>query len=357
MAEDKILSAVDGNTGGGGNGGNTAGNGNTAGTGNTTGTGNTSSNSGPSVAGLDSIMIAITAYLAVSSMVPSYEDVVEIYVDKKMGFDKLEEKAIAANPDEDPAEVKAMVKEERKNMVEYYTKGAGKEDLEKKYNDLKVATTNSLKSIKQLPADVAKAITESVMPPVVGPVAPNPVSAALKVYNHFARIKRIVDTIMVSMLTMLTAIKILGLEKEPWVAQIISPVAGPLSAIQGQLDKKQKEMDEATSDVGDQYKAVDPDGKEITGNQIEDIARDKYQMLGAWPYDKETKKKVKKMIKEKKPYNTEIDGEWGDIFNDYNKWLVDVEKGKVKVSNASAIGNSVETVISGYSLGPNGPSN
>ena len=34
-----------------------------------------------------------------------------------------------------------------------------------------------------------------------------------------------------------------------------------------------------------------------------------------------------------------------------------VEKGKVKVSNASAIGNSVETVISGYSLGPNGPSN
>lgn len=355
------------NTGGTGSTGNTGGStgGNTGGSGGATGSGGGSTGgSGNSI--IDSLMEIIMIYLAISSMIPSYEDVVEIYLDNKMGFKDLEEKIKETNPDEDPDVIKEKVKEERKNMVEYYTNGPGREDLEKKYNDLKVAVSDSLKSIGQLPKDIAKAAAEAAMPPVLGPVAPNPISTVLKIYNHFSRIKKVVDTIAVSTLVLLTAIKVLGLEKEAFVDKIIVPIKTGLAAIQGQLDKEQEKADKETQDVGDFYITEDPDGNEVTGNDLELIAMNRYEILSTWPLDKESKKRVEKM---KNSGKTAENVAWGTLFWDYNKWLIEVEKKPwlVNYNNGQNIPTSIPSYTSGtgipnyqqpgYYSGPGGPSN
>lgn len=279
------------------------------------------SNNIPPSTNLEVINNAIVTYLSISSMVPSYDDIVPLYVDNKLGFKDLKERAKKNNPDQDSEEVEKKVDEVRAETIKYFKEGAGREELENKYNELKSAVTNSVKSIKQLPTNIAQAVAESVMPPVLGPIGPNPASWVLKSYNHFVRIKRVIDTILVSMLGVITAVKLLGLQDEDWVNKIIDPVASPLKAIQEQLNSKEKEFEDEANKDNDGYIDQDPTGDIISGKEIKELAASTYKIYGEWPLSGDAKKIVRKMKKGKSPY-TEEDEEYGEMFWDYHKWLI-----------------------------------
>lgn len=321
--------------GGGGNNMNTDQTAQTQGGGNAAiggGTDNTSGSSGSSGTGftgveLGGLAVAIAGLTALSNgFLPDDEDLLEIFMNKKMGFDKLEEKATAENPDVDPEKIKDMVAEQRVKVKEHL-KGPGKAAFKDKVDSLKQEIKKIIDGAAEIAVEVTASTTEATMPPVLGPVGPNPISVVIKFSLVIIRIMGKVGLILAGVVAALKLMDELGLSDNP-AAEKIKEAAKPVLEIQDKLkelaNKFKKDAEDAEDGYIDQHPQAGedniPDNAKITGMELKAEAASKYGINDEWPLKKKNRKMVNKMIKEKDGY-TEADAEWGQAFWDYHTFL------------------------------------
>jgi hypothetical protein len=243
--------SVDSNSGAGGGGGNST----TAslGTGSTSGSSGSSGNSSSSTStppnqNVEYLKNSIDAYLGTSIMGYAFEDIISVYVDKKLGFETAEQEYLENNKDLTPDEVqdvKKAMKEEKEAAIETFKSGTSKDELKKKFNEFKSSAFEVGKAVKSVPTEFVKVISESIMPNVIGPVGPNPFSSVLKAYNGIARLKRSIDTIFISTQVLITSAEAIGIDKTPQFNAFISPFANGLRTLQttiGNIKNKEEEM-------------------------------------------------------------------------------------------------------------------
>lgn len=228
----------------------------------------------------------ITNYLGATLAVFTFNKVVEIYVNQKLGFAKLKEEYKKNNPDADPDKVDAAVEEETAAAVAEFTEEgtASNEELKKKYDDFKIAATDALKNVQQLSKEFIKSSTEAVMPNVVGPVAPNPFSVALKIYNAISRFKRLLDRVIISMQIFMTAAKALGINETDEYDEFMALVAGPIKAVNDLISKKEAdsaatlELEEAMATAKKEYKQISyDDSYYLDGNAVEKMIGEEFE--------------------------------------------------------------------------------
>ena len=228
----------------------------------------------------------IDNYLKFAFAAFTFDKVAEEYVNRKLGFAELKEKYKKDNPDIDPDKVDEAVEEERKATVEEFTEEgtASNEELKKKYDDFKIAATDALKNVQQLSKEFIKSSTEAVMPNVVGPVAPNPFSVALKIYNVISRFKRLLDRVIISMQIFMTAAKALGINETDEYDDFMALVAVPIKAVNDLISKKEAdsaaalELEEAMAAAKKEYKQISyDDSYYLDGNAVEKMISEEFE--------------------------------------------------------------------------------
>ena len=252
---------------------------------------------------------AIDTYLGASAIatVLNQIDIVEIYVDYKLGFAKLKEEYKKKNPDVDPDKVDEAVDEERASAVKEFKKEGSptKADLQKKYDDLRLSASEAQKNISNILQEFLKTTTEAAMPNVVGPIAPNPFSISLKLYNGLSKLKKILDRVTISMKVLMTAVESLGLDQLPADHQfskaynsLLGIIAGPLKTIQSNIAKSEADnaedmfVGEAINKFKENYWVDNfDDSGRINGKAIEEFTRDD-QDIYEWPLNKSSRNKL-----------------------------------------------------------------
>ena len=201
--------------------------------------------SGDDMSDAEFVESVVKTYLAFSQIpniaIPAYEQLVELYVDNKLGFAKLKEKYKKDNPDVDPDEVDKAVDEERKAAVDEFNKdgSVAKDELKKKYDDFQSALAQMNKDLKSLLKESAKVIAEAFMPTTIGLGAPNPLSIVLKLYNGLVKIKKILDRVFTAMALFIGTSKALGLDGTQGYNDIMSYIANLLRPIQNLIAKQE----------------------------------------------------------------------------------------------------------------------
>lgn len=245
----------------------------------------------------ETVKIAIDKYLAASTIALTFEQLVPLYVDNKLGFSKLAAEYKKANPDEDAKDIDDVVKVERDNTIKEFSEGFSKDELKKKFDDFKLSASEAQTAMSGVVKEFSKVIAESAMPNVVGPVAPNPFSIALKLFNGIARVKKLVDRTVISMRIFMTAAEALGLDKTDEYEKLMGIVAGPLKAIQSTIAKKEAESTEdlelaqALEDAKKGYTALTRDGQKQNGIDIEKVIAEEFSIY-EWPLNFKSKKQI-----------------------------------------------------------------
>ena len=119
---------------------------------------------------------AITAYLAVGAILPGDDFIMDLYMDNKLGFKTIEKDLEEANPEVDKKTIKDLVKAE-KEKTKAFLQGPGKAAFKDKLDQLKIEIKDMQSTMGSVAQEVTMSITDAFMPPVVGPVAPNPLSS------------------------------------------------------------------------------------------------------------------------------------------------------------------------------------
>lgn len=243
----------------------------------------------------------IDSYLELSFKAYTFEKVVELYIDNKLGFKKLEKEYTDANPEEDKAEVKQAVEEAREEAIKDFTEGASKDELKAKYDNFKINAANIRKNAGNIVKDFTKDFTEAAMPTSLGPVSPNPYSILLKLYNAIVRIKRHFDFIIVSMRLFMTAAESLGLDKTDEYKRLINVVAVPLKNLEAAISRKEKDneaemaMAEMFEEAKKKYVALTMTGDKQNGLDVERVIAEEFQLY-EWPLGIWQKKKISDAI-------------------------------------------------------------
>ena len=326
MADEKVLnengvpmsdglggaeSSTDTNTGQGGGSASTAVSTTESGTTGSTTTTKSGSNSSDSTDNENAKIVkeAINTYLGASAIAEVLKriDIVEIYVDYKLGFAKLKEDYKKENPDIDPDEIDKAVDAERTYAVEKFKEEGSptKADLQKKYDDLRLSASEAQKNISNILQEFLKTTTEAAMPNVVGPIAPNPFSISLKLYNGLSKLKKILDRVTISMKVLMTAVEALGLDQLPADHEfskayngLLGIIAGPLKTIQSNIAKSEADnaedmfVGEAINQFKENYWVDNfDDSGRINGKAIEEFTRDD-QDIYEWPLNKSSRNKL-----------------------------------------------------------------
>ena len=227
--------------GGGATGGGTAGQ-TTSGT-----SSSTSGTSGSSAIGTmtdaELVQSVVTKYLALSAIGLTYEQLVPLYVDNKLGFAKLKQEYKKANPDMDPKEVDAAVDEERQAAIDEFNKdgSASKDELKAQFNEFESSVAKVKKDLGSIAAEFSKTIGEALMPTTIGLGAPNPLSITLKLFNGITKIKKILDSVFAALSVFMISAKALGLDDTDGYNEIMTAVATPLRVIQGLISKQESD--------------------------------------------------------------------------------------------------------------------
>lgn len=301
----------------------------------------------------------IDDYLKLSFAAFTFEKVVEIYVDQKLGFAKLKEEYKEANPDVDPNEIDAAVDEERKNAIQQFNDAdsSARDELKKKYDDFKVAAVDAKKNVTQLSKEFTKGATEAVMPNVVGPVAPNPFSVALKVYTLISNFKRLLDRVIISMQIFMTAAKALGINETEEYDQFMAIVATPIKAVNDLISKKEADsaevlaLEEAISKAKKEYKTPSFDGSyDLDGAAVEKAIADEFELY-IWPLKTLQRKKLTDAIAfNKRSDRRNFRGRMGLAYDDwYRQTLKQLEDSSSNTGNVStgSTGGSSGATFSG----------
>ena len=257
MADEKVIgggggglntgdsSINDGTAGVGGGGGFGTSGQSTIGT--TTSTSGTAGTSGSSAIGTmtdaELVQSVVTKYLALSAIGLTYEQLVPLYVDNKLGFAKLKEDYKKANPDMDPKEIDNAVDEERQAAVDEFNKdgSASKDELKAKFNEFESSVAKVKKDLGSIAAEFSKTIGEAFMPTTIGLGAPNPLSITLKLFNGITKIKKILDSVFAALSVFMISAKALGLDDTDAYNSIMTAVATPLRVIQGLISKQESD--------------------------------------------------------------------------------------------------------------------
>lgn len=263
---------------------------------------------------------------------PTYETVLEIYVDEKLGFKKLREEAAEIaeeNPEMTEDELKAEIKKRRKEAIEYYL-NEGRQELEDIYNNLKAQVINFTKEIERIVKEILNKIKAILLPPVLGPIAPNPLSSLASFAALLLDIKARLDKIMTSLLVVMGFIKKLGLENNQFTTGFTSKVLTPINKMQkaiGSLSKKNDAAIEAEKAANvdntrydKYYTTVDPDGNETNGVAIREFAADRYNVYTI-PFDPETRVLVDNIRNAFFEY-TVGDIAWGQMIWDFDDFIL-----------------------------------
>ena len=296
----------------GSGGGSTSGNLNTSTTssgGNTGSTTSGSSNSGSSTSNTEYVKGAIDNYLGVSVLGFGIEKVIEIYVDEKLGFVKATEEYLEENKDlaeEEKQKVKDTIKEERDAAIKFFKEGFGKDEIKKKFDEFKSSAFQLKKEISAVPKEFTKAISEALMPNVIGPVGPNPLSIALKTFNSIARIKKVIDTVFISLQMFITVSEDLGIANTPQYNTFMGTIAGPLRALEAVMGNIKKEEEKQADNLELQAKIEEAkknwshphdSGKIMTATEVEELARDDRFKMFQFPLTEDNRKDLRKFVK------------------------------------------------------------
>lgn len=169
-----------------------------------------------------SIKQAIDSFLSAGSAgIPTYEDVVSIFVKNKFGINKLRE---------DPSLSKEEIDEEEQSIIEYYTKGDGKKPLESKYNELKVLLSQSKSQAKKIPSAISSAIATVALPSTIGIGVPNLIKEAVNLNTSKNQILSSIDLFLGSISKLLGLADELGLTELAAIKAIESIAAPIISA-------------------------------------------------------------------------------------------------------------------------------
>ena len=207
----------------------------------------TSGTSGSSAIGTmtdaELVQSVVTKYLALSAIGLTYEQLVPLYVDNKLGFAKLKEEYKKSNPDMDPKEIDNAVDEERQAAVDEFNKdgSASKDELKAKFNEFESSVAKVKKDLGSIAAEFSKTIGEAFMPTTIGLGAPNPLSITLKLFNGITKIKKILDSVFAALSVFMISAKALGLDDTDAYNSIMTAVATPLRVIQGLISKQESD--------------------------------------------------------------------------------------------------------------------
>jgi len=299
-----------GGGGGAGGGSSTQTSTNTPSTSGTSGTSGNSSTSGTDTfiqkeAEIDKIL---AKWMAASEAAISltFEQVVDLYLENKLGFGPngkdLKKKYKEANRDMDPAkideEVDAQLNATRK---EFTTSGSSaKDELQAKYNEFKSSSFEALGNLKKMTDELARTIANAYMPTSIGPVAPNPLSVALKLYVGLTALKKLIDRVVISMTVLMAAARSIGADKSPAYITFIDSIHSLLNPMMKQIEEKEKEGDNLKNAAKAQRLLAAKEGYSTTslvsGNtvsakELEEMARNEFGIY-IWPLDNKDRNKL-----------------------------------------------------------------
>lgn len=281
----------------------------TSGTSSTSGTSNTSGQNDFSQkeAEIDKIL---AKWMAISAIGLTFEQVVDLYLANKLGFgpngETLKKKYKEQNPDMDPDEIDKEVDEQLKSAKEEFTKpgSSAKEELQAKYNEFKSSSFEALGNLQKMAGELAKTIANAYMPTSIGPVAPNPLSVALKLYVGLTALKKLIDRVVIAMTMLMAAARAIGADKsEPYI-NFINAVHGLLNPMMKQIKEQEEEGDNLKNVAKAEYLlAAKKDYKVtslVTGNQIgskelEDMARNEFKIY-IWPLENKDLNKLHNIL-------------------------------------------------------------
>lgn len=283
---------------------------------------------------LAEVKSAIDSYLAsgVGNLILPYDQIVELYVDNVGGFKKIKEDAEKiAEENSDVVtkeEVNELIAEEREKAVEQLKDPASQvgKEFENKVNGLKAAVAEVKNTAAELGKELGKSIAEAIIPTSLGPVAPNPISSAIRLYINVTRIKRTVDSVLMVTSKTLGLIGELGLEETP-LAGSISAIAQPLISIKNQASSKSNNADAVgeNPDPAAGYEIIKKDytdnypnqsSQKINGIEIEKEVKSRYN--SNFPLKYKFKIYFNEIL-DKNKY-TEADKAWARAILKYNDW-------------------------------------
>jgi hypothetical protein len=214
--------------------GNSTGSGTPDGTGGNTGSTATTSSPSPFPPG-SNLSTALDSFLNKGGDgLPSYEDVVGIFIATKVGMDEIKRQ----NPQIADADFNAEID----SLKDYYMNGAGKEALEGMYKDLKAALGKAKETAVKLPITATQAIASSVLPGTIGIGVPNFAKMALDLKVNTGQIKEVINDFLVTVATVLKLAGQLGLSNSGPIKQL-GNIAQPLLKSAQKMDDAEKKAD------------------------------------------------------------------------------------------------------------------
>ena len=248
---------------------------------------------------------------------PSEEMVIALFVAVVAGFEQLEKEAekIAETEGVSKEEVKKTIKEQKDAFIKSM-KGAGKQYIKSKRDELKAMVAQMKSEATEIPKSIIKAVADAAMPTMITLGAPNPASSALRLYLSLMAIKRLVLSVLTLTSKILNLILELGLGSTPF-AGMVTAVVKPIMDLKKKLDDELNKADKAECEKATpkDYKVKDPEGKEITGLEVQAKLKS-WMNINTWPLTKYSKRKLKK--KAKNAADDSDDPIWVDIALGYS---------------------------------------
>jgi hypothetical protein len=321
---------------------------------------------------------AIDKYFGASALIFSFEMIVDIYIEKVLMFEALLQQYIkkaeeAGAKVEEIKQIKENFKKEKDALVEYYLHGPGKEELKKKFNELKFTIHQLKTTITSIPKDFAKMVAEATMPNVLGPVAPNPFSTVLKIYNGIVTIKRTLDAIFIALQTFISVAESLGVSKTKPFEEFMGVIATPLRALEGLFGKVKEKEESLSADLEMQGKIDEAkkgwsyphaNGKLMNAEQVEELARDDRFKMYQFPLTGGNRKDLKNFIKKDGTDWKARRADDAEIilkYDDWTNWMLAKLKnsqqaatsgGRVSTSNDAQLSGSTTLGTSEGAMGP-----
>lgn len=246
------------------------------------------------------VKTAIDTYLAagVGGLMLPVDQIIELYVENVGGFKEIKEQIEELREKYKDVitkeELDELIEEEKKKAIaKLKEEGAQvKKEIEDKINELKASITEIKNTAAELGKEMATALADALVPVSLGPVVPNPIHNAIRLYLNVVKVKRAVDLILAVTSRALGLIIGLGLEQTP-LAEGITRLVEPLLALKAQAESESGKAEAVGTDpnpaativaLRTKYEADYPGkpGVKINGLEIESKTREKYGagMLG-----------------------------------------------------------------------------
>jgi hypothetical protein len=309
---------------------------------------------------------SIDAYLGASVMGKSFTDVVEIYVDNKLGFKTTLQEYLDKNKDltkEEIQQVKDIIKAEKEEAIKNFKEGASKDELKKKFDEFKSTAFEVGRALKSVPTEFIKVVSESVMPNVIGPVGPNPFSIVLKAYNGIVKLKRAIDRIFISLQMFITAAEALGIDKTQEFNAFVSPIANGLRTLQSTINNIKNKEEENASNIELQAKIEEAKknwnytfaGRDWDAESVEELARGNLFKMYQFPLTEDNRKDLFK-AENKLDSNDAAKrqkAKWAHVIRKYDDWTrwftkqLNTQKDSGAAATTSSGNGSSDAVYSG----------